>query len=371
MKREQIMKNSISIIVPVYNVPGVYIKECINSLLEQNYDKYEILIINDNSNDQTRKVLSIYESNEKVRIIDLDVNKGVSNARNIGVIKAQYDWIMFVDSDDWIETSTLTDLAPYLKNDIDVLMFDGNIYFNDKKNFRNKFLPYEIPTKVDNFDDVRLEVINKTSTPHCPKFENIGITFGKIYKKSFIQNNNLKFNVNLSRAEDLIFFFDVINKKPNLLYLPNNYKYYYRKNMYSTVNKYNKNVEEVFKNTINEYAKRIDDKSHKEVNALNQRIASYFFDIHTRDYFHINNKESFSSKKKKMKLLKTKEPYDIVFKNKSIKVKKKEKLVLFFYKNNMFMCIYILYSIYNIKRKIFNRMKDNARWEKRKQYIIH
>ena len=106
-------ENLISIIVPVYNVSR-YLKQCIDSLLKQTYENIEILLIDDGSTDDSGKICDNFaEIDSRIRVIH-QRNQGVSVARNEGLRQASGSWIMFVDSDDWVEQEickTLLDRA--------------------------------------------------------------------------------------------------------------------------------------------------------------------------------------------------------------------------------------------------------------------
>ena len=95
----------LSIIVPAYNVER-YIDKCVDSLEEQNIDDYEIIIINDCSTDNTINVIK-RRAKCNIRIINKEINTGLSDTRNIGIESANGEYIMFVDSDDYIETNII------------------------------------------------------------------------------------------------------------------------------------------------------------------------------------------------------------------------------------------------------------------------
>ena len=96
----------ISVIVPVYNVEK-YLDECVNSILDQTYSNIEILLIDDGSTDNSPNICDFYEKQDnRVRVIHQQ-NGGLSLARNIGIEKSQGDFIVFVDSDDYISTDML------------------------------------------------------------------------------------------------------------------------------------------------------------------------------------------------------------------------------------------------------------------------
>ena len=94
----------ISIIVPVYNSEK-YIDRCLDSILNQTYKDLEIVLVNDGSNDQSLKILENYALRDtRIKVVNQE-NKGVAAARNTGLDNATGDYILYVDSDDWIENN--------------------------------------------------------------------------------------------------------------------------------------------------------------------------------------------------------------------------------------------------------------------------
>ena len=97
----------VSVIIPVYNVEK-YLSECLDSVVNQTLQDIEIICVNDGSTDNSLEILKEYaEKDSRLRIINLR-NSGVSVARNIGIFAALADFIMFVDADDSIETTTVS-----------------------------------------------------------------------------------------------------------------------------------------------------------------------------------------------------------------------------------------------------------------------
>lgn len=99
----------ISVIVPAYNVEK-YIKTCLDSLINQTYSNFEVIVINDGSTDQTEKMLNEYESNPKIQIFSQE-NGGLSAARNRGIKLANGELVCFIDSDDSVKSDYLGKLA--------------------------------------------------------------------------------------------------------------------------------------------------------------------------------------------------------------------------------------------------------------------
>lgn len=101
----------ISVVIPCYNV-AQYLDECLQSLVEQTYPHFEAILINDASLDETGKKCDVWaEQDSRIRVIHQEKNRGVSVARNIGIREAQNDWILFLDSDDYIAPQHIATLV--------------------------------------------------------------------------------------------------------------------------------------------------------------------------------------------------------------------------------------------------------------------
>lgn len=110
----------VSVIVPVYNVEK-YLDKCINSILNQSYKNYEVILIDDGSTDESGKICDKYTSKYKfIRAIHKE-NGGQSHARNLGVVNSKYQYVTFIDSDDYIDRyflERLTDILEGYESDI-------------------------------------------------------------------------------------------------------------------------------------------------------------------------------------------------------------------------------------------------------------
>ena len=110
----------ISIIVPVYNVEE-YLEECLESIRQQTFTDIEVILVNDGSTDGSRQICERYcEKDNRFKLINQE-NQGQSVARNRGVKESVGQFIMFVDSDDVINTNVLEVLLPYMKTDVDIV----------------------------------------------------------------------------------------------------------------------------------------------------------------------------------------------------------------------------------------------------------
>ena len=110
----------ISVIVPVYNVEE-YLEECLESIRQQTFTDIEVILVNDGSTDGSREICEQYcEKDSRFKLINQE-NQGLSAARNCGVKESIGQYIMFVDSDDVINTKVLEVLIPYMKTDVDIV----------------------------------------------------------------------------------------------------------------------------------------------------------------------------------------------------------------------------------------------------------
>ena len=208
----------LSFIIPVYNIEN-YLFECLDSILTQNFQDFEIICVNDGSTDNSLEVLKKYQS-DKVIIIDKE-NEGSGVARNVGIEKAKGDYIWFVDGDDWIEKDCLDNLIQKADElNTDILIFGGQSCYKNKKKsggYSADKLPKKYLNKIFSSDDIKKDIFKFPST-----------AWTKLYKREFLINNNIKFQ-NIKVGQDqLPFFHSMITAQKIALY-PKNI-YCYRKN---------------------------------------------------------------------------------------------------------------------------------------------
>lgn len=144
------MKKLISIIVPVYKVEN-YLEECLDSLCRQSMPEIEIILIDDASPDRCGEICDTYAArDERFRVIHRPENKGLSAARNLGIKLASCDYLMFVDSDDWVHDDYCRDAYQCaIQNHADLVMFDFQ-HVSDSKTPSVPDKPFSITHKTRN-----------------------------------------------------------------------------------------------------------------------------------------------------------------------------------------------------------------------------
>ena len=174
----------ISIIVPVFNVAD-YLKQCIESITNQDFKDLEIILINDGSTDSSPEICDLFARQDGRISVIHQKNTGLSGARNSGIRAATGSYILFIDADDFIG-NVLNDIVKKLRHqkNIDVMFLEAFKYFNGK-----------VASLGDNYNQGDIEnqskihVLNHLST--LPKFP--GSACSKITSRELILKHNLYF----------------------------------------------------------------------------------------------------------------------------------------------------------------------------------
>ena len=184
----------LSVIIPVYKAENT-IRRCLDSILNQPHDDVEIIVINDGSPDSSAEICRSYaEKHPEIRYIEKE-NGGVSTARNMGLDIARGDYVAFVDSDDWVYDNYFSTILTHLnENDWDLFQFSQN--YTDCK--------VEKPRIQEDFkSDDRKLIFDKIIEYMCHKHINKPID--KVYKRSIIEENHIRFHKDLCVGEDRTF----------------------------------------------------------------------------------------------------------------------------------------------------------------------
>ena len=214
----------ISIIIPVYNAEK-YIEECLNSVLKQSFQNYEIIVVNDGSKDKSLQICQkIGQTDVRVRVFSTE-NQGVSHARNFGMKNANGHWIMFLDSDDYLTEECLERLAAYTETSAQEIC--GNYVTKNVQKLQagSAFVkPEDVITMI-------LDPVNHHTLPafyHLESATLLGV-WGKLFLRNVIEEHALCFDEKLKLSEDAFFHIRYLKKIENVLLL-NDATFYYREN---------------------------------------------------------------------------------------------------------------------------------------------
>lgn len=180
----------VSVIVPVYNAEK-YLYRCINSILSQTYTNFELLLINDGSKDNSGTICDEYSVKDiRVRVFHKE-NGGASAARNYGLDKAIGEYICFIDADDWVDEDYIEQLLPTDNEDMVVcsFMYDTMEIFH---------LSDIVRDKQDIGDNLHILIDHMAvCSPWC-----------KIMRRDIIEEHKIRFDINVSAGEDMLFICD-------------------------------------------------------------------------------------------------------------------------------------------------------------------
>lgn len=184
----------ISVIIPVYNV-AKYLHRCIDSVLAQTFTDFELLLIDDGSKDNSGDICDEYaRKDNRVRVLHKE-NEGVSVARNIGIGYSCGTYLMFLDSDDWLESNCL-DYC--LKS-----MIDDNLDF-----FQFGYARVTDEGKVLYKSSVSTHILNSSEFVSLDLF--YICVWGSLFRTSTIREHGLAFKKGLKLGEDQLFLFDYL-----------------------------------------------------------------------------------------------------------------------------------------------------------------
>lgn len=211
----------VSVIIPVYNVEK-YLRRCLNSVLAQTYDDYEIICVNDKSPDNSDRILAQYVRKfpDKIRVYTNEENLGLGRTREKGLRHAEGEYVMFIDSDDYIRSDYIEVYVSAIEKDSYDMVIGG--YIRDVEGRK----------KVHHVSDSIWSVITYP------------IACAKIFRKAFILDNNIEFS-DIRCGEDIYFSLSLAyhNVRYKVIDYAGYYYYYNKKSITGSLD-YSKNHEQ-------------------------------------------------------------------------------------------------------------------------------
>lgn len=282
----------ISVIVPVYNAEK-FLHYCIDSILNQTFIDFELILVDDGSLDNSGKVCDEYaEKDERVKVIHKQ-NGGVSSARNAGVEAAQGEYICFVDGDDYLESNYLDVLIETKKeySDFDNVWCGFQTVEDYVKNNKKSVV-------FENNNDYAFSDLSSIMDLYEKWL--VQMPWNKLFETKTIKKNNIIFPPGLSLGEDYIFnlkYLDCTNGKIVVINKP--LYNYLRDGKESLDNKYYPNLLEIYRK-LNSETETYAEKWNLSDNQLSKMYGSFFFRIEAvlRNTFNENNKSSLRTKLK-------------------------------------------------------------------------
>lgn len=316
-----------SVIVPIYKVQYDKLRECILSLVNQDYENYEIILVDDGSPDECPKICDYFAHNyQKIKVIH-QKNKGLSGARNTGVRSANCDYYTFVDGDDKLVPNTLSIANEHLNTNIDVLCsrLKSCSEYEDIGEY-----PYEFNKRYTTTDELKYlkkKLIEFTGNNNsaCGKFYKYKLTI----EKELYHNETLK-----QGAEDLEFNFRFFSNCKEIAFIKEMiYECVYNENSitrsFSLENQYL--ILDCFKKIRN----NIDASDVELMNAFYGRLKYVMISTAISGFFNPKNKLLFNEQKKEYKKYINNELFKSAIKNKT-KLDTKRTIILFCIKHQLY-----------------------------------
>jgi len=231
------MKPKISIIIPCYNVQN-YIVQCLDSIINQTYSNLEMICINDGSLDETLNILERYAKND-IRIkLYSQANKGLSKSRSKGIEYATGEYILFVDSDDWLETNCVETVLEK-QDDYDIICFS---YFRD---FKNVSLARKFNLEGQfSAADLQRRIIGpfESELANIENLDSLATVWGKFYKSEKIKNITFPEVSEIGTWEDGLFNLQVLENCNKVLIIDKPFYHYRKDNLQSFTSKSKENL---------------------------------------------------------------------------------------------------------------------------------
>ncbi len=324
----------ISIIVPIYNTPKDYIQKCISSLLKQTYSSYEILLVDDGSNEDVADYCDeLSHKDLRIRVYH-QKNRGVSSARNLGLEVAEGEYIAFVDADDWVEPDYIEKLLSAIEMNAEMAIC--NICYDYGEDSNSDLTGSNLKKVEYNKSEVYKELLYSKEIG--------GFLCNKLFKKKFITK---RLDESLHYSEDYVFVAEYCRQITKAIYLDSKLYHYrqdgnsatkelsYNSRIYTLMESY-KNIERIYLEELPTEEVFVQKNTLKI--ALNLR-ARYLIG-------RVNNKEEY------LQIIKT-------IKSRIILVLKSSKITLFT-KLNIIGTLLLPRTMLKMKNKVLGRKKKSG-----------
>lgn len=326
----------ISIIIPIYNV-GDYLNRSLQSVLNQNYDNWECILINDGSTDKSREVCEEYVEIDERFILINQSNSGSGVARANGLSVATGEYICFIDPDDYISRKALKENIVIIRQENPDVIANG--YYENKLDKTIKHKPF-ITGLLD----------QQTFRNRYIEYSQVGekSLWNKLYNKEFLDKNNITFTSQRT-GQDAVFNYAVYTKLSSIFITDDCYYNYDNTREGSAVNAYNPNRFEHEQNIVESFRNMVSHWSMEEKYSNNVLDKEWSVLLHEIRNINLpNNPFSFKEKKEKIGKLRDTKSYthidnELEFTMLSSKI---SKVTYFLFKNNLYSILILTIKLY-------------------------
>lgn len=295
----------VSIVLPIYNVEK-FLPKCLDSVVNQTYENLEIICVNDGSPDASAEIVKAYTEKDSRIILINQKNQGLSGARNTGIEAAKGEYIMFLDSDDWIDEKTCETAVEQIKKENAQL-----VMWNYMREFPDKSIPKNIfdanGQKIIIFENESMQSLHRRIAGlageelRVPENADSAVTaWGKLFRTEIIRDNGLAYtDTKIIGTEDALFNLEAFCYVKKAVFINEYFNHYRKDNDTSLTRKYKSSLFSQWQELYTRMGKIIAEKKLPFESALNNRIALSIIGIGLNEI--IND----SSPKEKIRKLKS------------------------------------------------------------------
>lgn len=268
-------ENLVSIIVPVYNVEK-YLPKCLESVMNQTYKSIEIVCVNDGSPDGSEKIISDYMKSDSRIVLINQENQGLSGARNTGIENAKGEYVIFLDSDDWIDPETVQTAVDELrKEDAQLVMWSYVREFPDVSVPKNVFEKDRIVFDGEQMRNVlhrRMAGLEGKELSDPGNADSAVTAWGKMYKTRCIKNCRFV-DTKIVGTEDALFSLQALCYVEKAVFINRHFNHYRKDNSTSLTRKHKDRLFLQWQELYNRMEDVINENNLPFCSALNNRIA--------------------------------------------------------------------------------------------------
>lgn len=346
---------AITLVVPIYKIKEEYLRKCLDSILNQTDGNWEAILVDDGSPDNSGLICDEYAKRDSRFTVYHQENQGVSVARNKGIEHAKYEWITFVDPDDWINERSVELINNQLvQTDPDILAFG---YAREFQNLtKPEFLIHENCKVTESLlQSMRLAPLYHLMINGHIYHYTVNAIWNKVYKVAYLNRYGIRFEASARKGQDRLFNLYALDKTENIYYMDQLLYHYRNDNENSIVNRYNpdtvKNSQAVLR-LMSDWIKD-NKKSQNYTDMLYCWTCTRLQEYMKLFYFNKKRNVPYKIVKQELNDLLASEPYVEAFKRVNSNILAyEERIFLFFIKTRQYWICKELISLRELVRKI-------------------
>ena len=294
----------VSVIVPIYNTEE-YLSECVESIIYQTYENLEIILVDDGSAESCRKLCDEYAKIDSRIVVIHKENGGLSSAREAGLSRVLGNYVMIVDSDDWIDLETIEKCVEEAEiNNSDCVLFSYVKEYGNRSVPNYLFEESFCYNESESEDKVHRRIIGfrKDELQHPERIDNLSTVWGKLYKREIALKGKIVSEKEVGTSEDTIFNVYALEDFKCISYINRCFYHYRRSNLQAATMKYKPNLYENWKRLYQIFDEYISNSEKEGIyrEILWNRVACGVIGLGLNE---ANAKNSIFIKRKKLKII--------------------------------------------------------------------